>query len=195
MSNPLFGSASVAHNAFASLIILYWVSEALIYRRSQVGPKDSPDDRGSLRLLAMVFAPSWWIGVALTWVRAASFGSSQVFLAGLIVMACGQLLRWWSVATLGRLFTVTVAIRDEHKLVESGPYRYVRHPSYSAILLVHLGAALCLGNWLSLTVLTVPVAAALLYRIRVEESVLRAGLGPAYLAYMARTKRLIPGLY
>jgi protein-S-isoprenylcysteine O-methyltransferase len=104
-------------------------------------------------------------------------------------------LRWWSVATLGRLFTVNVAIREGHQLIDSGPYRYVRHPAYTAILLVHLGAALCFCNVLSLIVLTVPTTLALLHRIRVEEDVLQSGLGYTYSEYMRRTKRLVPALY
>jgi protein-S-isoprenylcysteine O-methyltransferase Ste14 len=61
--------------------------------------------------------------------------------------------------------------------------------------LIHLGAALCLCNVLSLIVLTVPTTAALLNRIRVEEAVLMSGLGERYREYMTRTKRLVPGLY
>jgi protein-S-isoprenylcysteine O-methyltransferase len=110
-------------------------------------------------------------------------------------MVVGQLLRWWSMATLGRLFTVYVAIRDGHHVVQSGPYRYIRHPSYTAILLVHLGAALCFGNALSAIALLVPVALALGYRMQVEEAALVEALGPSYREYMTRTKRLVPGLY
>jgi protein-S-isoprenylcysteine O-methyltransferase len=110
-------------------------------------------------------------------------------------MGAGQLLRWWSVATLGRLFTINVAIRSGHRLVDSGPYRHMRHPAYTAILLVHVGAALCLGNVLSALALIVPITAVLLNRIRVEEDVLASGLGQPYRDYMSRTKRLIPGVY
>ena len=88
-------------------------------------------------------------------------------------MASGQLLRWWSIATLGRLSTVTVFAADR-LLIDTGPYRFVRHPSYTAILLVHLGAGLCFGNVLTVAVLVLPVAAALL---------------------IARTRRLIPLIY
>jgi protein-S-isoprenylcysteine O-methyltransferase len=80
-------------------------------------------------------------------------------------------------------------------LIDNGPYRLVRHPSYTAILLVHAGAGLCFGNVLTLTVLTVPVASALFYRMHVEEAVLVHELGPSYLEYMKRTRRLIPLAY
>jgi len=188
--------SSEAKDAFWALLATYWISESLIGLRMRAGRKDRTDDRGSLRLIAIVYPVCWWIGIAAVWlVPRASIGSNALFGAGLLIMISGQLLRWWSVATLGRLFTVNVAIREGHRLVDSGPYRYVRHPSYTAILLFHLGAALCLCNLLSLLALTVPTTAALLNRVRVEEDVLLAGLGETYRDYMSRTRKLIPRLY
>lgn len=182
--------------AFAALFSIYWISEIFVGRRMRAGHQDRTDDRGSLRLLAIVFPLCWWLGIAIIWaVPQASIRSGAIFAAGLFIMVAGQLLRWWSIATLGRLFTINVAIRDGHQLVESGPYHYVRHPSYTAILLFCLGAGLCFGNVLSLVALIVPTTVALLNRIRVEEDVLQSGLGDVYRNYMARTKRLIPGLY
>ncbi len=134
---PRIGSE--APNVFAILVAIYWTSEILIALRMRAGNRDRTDDRGSLRLIAIVFSISWWISIAVFWgVPQASIDSRAVFGAGLIIMAAGQLLRWWSVATLGRLFTVNVAIREGHRLVDSGPYHYLRHPSYTAILLFHL---------------------------------------------------------
>ncbi len=195
MMKPEFFLGSEAKTVFVVLFAIYWISETIIALRMRAGRRDRADDRGSLRLLAIVFPISWWVGIAVFWVPHVSIGSATLFRAGLVVMIAGQLLRWWSIATLGRFFTVNVAIREGHQLIDWGPYRYVRHPAYTAILLVHLGAALCLGNALSLIVLTVPTTLALLNRVRVEESVLLSGLGDSYREYMTRTKRLIPGLY
>ena len=196
MSKYLFGFASAeAQVAFAILFIVFWCSEAVIASRLRARGGDRSDDRGSLRVLAIVFPLAWWVGIALIRVPHVSFASARIFDVGLILMAAGQLLRWWSIATLGRLFTVTVTIREDHHLIEKGPYRLVRHPSYTAILLVHAGAGLCFGNVLTLGVLTIPIAAALFYRMHVEEQVLVHELGPSYLEYMTRTSRLIPLIY
>jgi protein-S-isoprenylcysteine O-methyltransferase len=146
-------------------------------------------------VLAVILTVGWFTAFALSSVARFSFGGVAVVRAGLLVMLVGQLLRWWSMATLGRLFTVNVAIRADHRVVESGPYRYIRHPSYTAILLVHLGAALCLGNALSLFALLVPLTIGLLNRIRIEEDVLSSNFGESYREYMKRTKRLIPVIY
>jgi protein-S-isoprenylcysteine O-methyltransferase Ste14 len=184
-----------ARDLFGALIALFWVSEWLLFARLQPGREDRNADRGSGRWLAVAFPLAWASAFALVHVRQADFGGEATFRAGLALLVMGQVLRWWSMATLGRLFTVYVAIRDGHRVVQSGPYRLIRHPSYTAILLVHLGAALCLGNALSAVALLVPVSLALGYRMRVEEAALIEALGPEYSEYMTRTKRLVPGLY
>jgi protein-S-isoprenylcysteine O-methyltransferase len=79
-------------------------------------------------------------------------------------------------------------------VIAAGPYRYVRHPSYAGLLLAFLGLGVFFGNWLSLGVLMIPITLAVIHRIRLEESMLVSALGPAYNAYCARTKRLIPGV-
>jgi protein-S-isoprenylcysteine O-methyltransferase len=196
VSRYLFGSAGAAAQiAFGILFIVFWGSEAVIASRARARGADRTDDRGSLRVLSIVFPLAWWIGIALIRVPHASFGGARTFEVGLILMAGGQLLRWWSIATLRRLFTGTGSIRADHRLIGTGPYRLVRHPAYTALLLVHAGAGLCFGNLLTLAALTLPVAAALLYRMHVEEAVLVHELGPSYLDYMGRTRRLIPLIY
>jgi len=82
-----------------------------------------------------------------------------------------------------------------NRVVSSGPYRLLRHPSYTALLMVFLGMGLCMGNTLSIAAIMLSTGAALLYRMRIEENLLLSGLGEEYRAYMSRTKRLIPGLY
>ena len=104
-------------------------------------------------------------------------------------------LRWYAIFYLGRLFTVNVAIAADHTLIDSGPYRTIRHPSYTGALLVFLGLGISFGNWLSLIIVVVPTSLAFMQRIAIEEAALARALGDSYLRYMARTKRLIPGVY
>jgi len=180
---------------FWALLGIYFLSEILIARFLRAGGGDRTDDRGSLRWFMTILPLGWFVAFMLAAVPWGLFGTMALYRAGLVVIGAGQLLRWWAIATLGRLFTVNVAIRTDHRLIDSGPYRYVRHPAYTAVLLVHLGTGLCMGNALSLIEMTVPLLATLVYRMRVEEQVLVAGLGTAYSDYMSRTKRLIPGIY
>jgi protein-S-isoprenylcysteine O-methyltransferase Ste14 len=101
----------------------------------------------------------------------------------------------YSVRTLGRFFTTDVAISKGQRVVEQGPYRWVRHPSYLGGLLAMAGLGMTLTNWLAMTLPACCLAAAYVYRIRVEEQALVRGLGPAYSDYMQRTWRLIPYVF
>jgi len=114
---------------------------------------------------------------------------------GCCLFVVGLALRWYSIIHLGRFFTVNVAIAADHHLVDSGPYHFVRHPSYTGSLLVVFGFALSFQNWASLLLIFVPCCAATLWRIHIEEKALVEGLGEQYSSYMQRTKRLIPLIY
>ncbi len=114
---------------------------------------------------------------------------------GLAVTYAGVGLRYWAILTLGRFFHFVIAIQDGHRVVTSGPYRFVRHPSYTGLMMVQFGIGIALANSLSLVLcLTVPMLG-LIPRIRREESTLLGELGAEYAEYAAKTKRLIPRLW
>lgn len=110
-------------------------------------------------------------------------------------MLVGLLLRWWAIVHLGRLFTVNVAVAIDHRVVDDGPYKLIRHPSYTGLLLVIGGVALCFGNFASDLVLIVPYVTLVMTRMRIEEAAMARELGESYRTYMKRTKRLIPKIY
>ncbi len=87
-----------------------------------------------------------------------------------------------AILTLGRLFTVNVAIQADHSVVETGLYRFVRHPSYVGLLLTFVGLGVFFANWLSLFGLLVPIALAVLNRVAKEEQALLASLELPYAA-------------
>jgi protein-S-isoprenylcysteine O-methyltransferase Ste14 len=114
---------------------------------------------------------------------------------GAAVMIAGLGLRLWAMLVLGRFFTVTVTIQEDHRVVDSGPYRVVRHPSYTGLLVLFVGFGIALDNWLSLLALFALPLAGILLRIRAEEAALSIALGERYTDYAARTDRLIPGVW
>lgn len=114
---------------------------------------------------------------------------------GAAIFIVGLALRWFSIFYLGRFFTVNVAIASDHQVVDTGPYRFIRHPSYTGALLEFIGLGVTYANWLALILIVLPVLAAFLRRMGIEESALSQALGEPYTRYMARTKRLIPGVY
>jgi protein-S-isoprenylcysteine O-methyltransferase len=137
-----------------------------------------------LGMFLFFLLPSW----RLPWWR-------PLYVAGLVLFAAGLFLRWYSIIYLGRFFTVNVAIAADHQLINTGPYRYVRHPSYSGSMTMLLGFAVCMQNVASIIVVIVPSVSVTLWRIRVEEEALLGAFGERYRAYMQRTKRLVPFVY
>lgn len=115
-----------------------------------------------------------------------------IFAVGIFLIVAGVALRWYSVQVLGKYFTLQVAIQPGQTVVESGPYRWIRHPSYTGSLISLLGLGLALSNWLSLISVLVFAVLGYSYRIHVEEDALVSALGEPYREYMQRTKRIIP---
>jgi protein-S-isoprenylcysteine O-methyltransferase len=145
----------------------------------------------AVKLLAIalgVMASYHLPGCALPWPK-------QFFELGCGLFGLGLILRWYSIIHLGRFFTTNVAIAKDHRLVDSGPYRFIRHPSYAGDLLATFGFALIFINGTSLLIIFLPNCAVMLWRIHVEETALLAALGEPYRRYMQRTKRLVPLIY
>jgi protein-S-isoprenylcysteine O-methyltransferase Ste14 len=96
---------------------------------------------------------------------------------------------------LGRFFTYDVAISTGQQVIEKGPYRWLRHPSYLGSLLAEVGFGMTMTNWLAMLLPALCIGAAYAYRIPIEERALLQGLGTPYREYMRRTWRLIPFVY
>jgi protein-S-isoprenylcysteine O-methyltransferase Ste14 len=193
---PLYVADPAMALIFWALFAIWAASELVTYRRMHTGRDARNRDRGSrlaliigywlaisLAFVAAFAAPAWTI----TWGRVALFHAGAAFLFG------GFLLRQYAIMILGRLHTTNVTTRAGQPVVEAGPYRLIRHPSYAGSMLTAAGILLCSTNWLSLACYVL-VVAAYGYRIRVEERALTQDLGETYRAYMRRTKRLIPYL-
>jgi protein-S-isoprenylcysteine O-methyltransferase Ste14 len=114
---------------------------------------------------------------------------------GLGLMLAGMGIRYMAITTLGKFFTVDVSISDDHKLVTSGLYKYIRHPAYTGSLMTFFGFGLSMNNWVSLIIIFIPVLLAFLFRIKIEESALLSQAGIEYSEYRKHTWRLIPWIY
>ena len=122
-------------------------------------------------------------------------GDPWIAAAGLPVVWAGLVIRFWAVRELGHAFRTTVEVHDGQDVVDTGPYRLVRHPSYTGLLLIAAGFGLGGGNWPGLALCVVLPALATLRRIRVEENEMIEVLGEPYRDYVTRTKRLFPGVW
>jgi protein-S-isoprenylcysteine O-methyltransferase len=181
----------------ALLGLAYGLSEVGLgfLKRSRDNSVDA--DEATLRTLwiTIVFAMTAAIVISYRVPAATIHGGRALFWLGCILFGLGLLLRWYSIIYLGRFFTVNVAIHSGHEIIDTGPYKRIRHPSYSGALLAFLGLALCLENWLSLIVVMLPICWAFRRRIATEEAALANALGAPYTSYMQRTRRLVPLIY
>lgn len=176
------------------------VLEAGLLIRDRIRGKGSAArDRGTLWLnIVIITAAVVAAGLLTGAVKNAGpweFGSSGLSAAGLLVMWAGLAVRIWAIVVLGNSFRTTVEVDTSQRVVDSGPYRWVRHPSYTGIVLLMAGLGLVYGNVPALAILLVLPAGVLIHRIFVEEAVLTEVIGRAYADYAARTKRLVPGLW
>lgn len=120
---------------------------------------------------------------------------SQLAWTGLLIMLIGFFVRVMAIVTLKKFFTVNLAINHEHKLINKGLYKYVRHPSYLGTIISFIGMGIAFGNWLSLVAMVVPVTLLFAWRITLEEKMLIQAFPSEYVEYQQRSWRLFPGFY
>ncbi len=154
-------------------------------------------DRGTRVIVSVALVGSIWIAILIrAWVPTLDTPAPEWFVAaGIITVGFGLVVRVWAVLALGGSFSTFVEVNADQTVVTHGPYRWVRHPSYTGLLLVALGFGLGAGNWLSLLICAVVPLLGLLPRIAVEESEMLRVLGDRYRSYQRTTDRLVPGLW
>jgi len=128
---------------------------------------------------AFAFAYSWAYPVWLRWV-------------GAVVLPGGVALLAWAHRHLGKSFHSLIVTKQDHVFVDTGPYRFIRHPIYLAYLLNYVGGGLLAGNWVLTVVPVAAYAVLVVLRLGQEERVMISRFGDAYEAYMARTGQLVP---
>ena len=179
----------------AILGLVYFFSELVLAFTRRSNAKTVSKDANSLRILWFVIIVSIWLSLQAHGLWRHALLPPWCIPIGVGLFVVGIILRWYSIIHLGRFFTVNVAIAADHQLIDTGPYRFVRHPSYTGALLAFVGFAMVLRNWASVLVLALPIGFAFLYRINVEERALLQAFGERYRVYTQRTKRLIPFIY
>lgn len=154
-------------------------------------------DRGTRAIVSLTLVLSILAGwLVRSWLPGLDTPGAGAFgVAGVVAIWTGLAVRTWAVLTLGGSFSTFIRVDADQAVVTRGPYRWVRHPSYTGLLLVALGFGLSAGNWLSLLICVVGPALGLVPRIRIEESELIRVLGERYRAYQRTTRRLLPGLW
>ncbi len=184
---------------------IFWISYAICFLPEIIGSffqtssqQDRSHDRRSYPILVIGIIVSVVIGFNLA-VRLPGAmiidHPVPMLIIGSVLIVAGALFRWYAIRVLGRLFTRDVAIRVDHQIIRTGPYRTLRHPSYAGGLLSMFGVAVALDNWPAFLVIMVMNLVLYTYRIRVEEAALTAQFGTEYQDYCRTTKRIVPFIF
>src|SRR3954466_5774719 len=144
-----------------------------------------------------------WVGflVPLVWVASRAFSFAEYSLgtgplvAGVVCLVIGLWLFYRSHADLGTNWSITLEVREQHRLITQGVYRRIRHPMYSALVLYSIGQALVIPNWVAGPSNLVAFGILFTLRVGAEERMMVREFGDEYVLYSARTKRLIPGVW
>jgi len=179
-------------------VIYVWafLPEWKVVQGGREGVKDADSkDSGSLKVILGGMWAALLIAYPLAFVKAWAFPQRwqlPLFVVGVLLIVLGSLLRRYCFRTLGEYFTGDVKARPDQPVITSGPYRLVRHPSYTAGMMMFIGIGLALGSWFSFALLTIATIATYSYRVAVEERVLLETIGEPYGKYMKERKRFIP---
>ncbi|MGB7969045.1 MAG: isoprenylcysteine carboxylmethyltransferase family protein [Methanobacterium sp.] len=178
------------------LAILLWilseyVGAAIIPKLHRHGIKIKKKDRGSRLLLSLGMYVSVIVALYLSYNNIGLL-PTWIFYPGIFLIILGIFIRQWSIRELGVFFSVYVGTQKGQKVVKKGPYKLVRHPSYTGLLLTLIGIGLGLQSLAAVIIIILVFSLTFGYRIHVEEKLLISELNGEYIQYMTKTKRLIP---
>ena len=184
------------------ITVSYWCwlgFEIWLIVRDRSSVKDDSKDRGSRTVNIVSLFLGIVFGIFIIPYLAQQFGfrsnGAALFIFGIALIWAGMLFRLWAIRTLGKFFRTKVVIQEGHTLITSGPYKYLRNPSYTGMLITLLGFGIGIGNWLSIIVLLAAGLVSLVRRIVIEDRALDGQFGKEYEEYKKRTWALIPFIW
>lgn len=183
---------------WAIFVWAFWPEFRILRRARESMRRGDSLDAGSCRVIMLGMQIASIVAFPLAWVQALRFPKPwdvAVFAAGLALLLAGSLLRRHCWRMLGSSFTGDVQAHEGQRIVGEGAYRLLRHPSYTAGILMNAGIAVALGSWGSASLLVGISFAVYAYRIQVEERALLGVVGEPYREFMRTRKRLIPYVY
>ncbi len=195
---PLAGNpALLLHYKTIVLIVAaacLWLSQPAFSTTEAKNNKSS--DRSSIIIILFMSSASVLFSV-LEWAYFTNKTSETIFLniLGLSLLVSGVAIRIWAIQTLGKHFTATATINNDHRLIMDGPYQFVRHPSYLGAFMAIIGTPIFLNVSWAIAFVICAMSLAYFLRISVEEKMLSAYFGSSYNHYKTRTKRIIPFIW
>lgn len=195
----LFGDSYFETDVFKTIFqiafIIYIMAEIFIFwftsRQNRSNPEKRKGDKGSCLILVVGSIVIVLLNLVC---RKNDWGimPKLLYWCGIIFTIIGVILRIYSVLTLGKAFTVSVQVNSNQKIIQSGPYKYIRHPAYSGSILSLIGISLAFRSSLGVVGTLIIIASIYGYRIKIEESMLASNFKTSYPEYKKHTKRIIP---
>jgi protein-S-isoprenylcysteine O-methyltransferase Ste14 len=194
---PAFAQVPMWRELFWFSYFAWLAIEIVIWSRDRVGVRGKSQDRGSMIGIAIGITLGMVVAFNAAWRGIGRIPAPPELLvgAGIVLIWAGILFRLWAVRTLGRYFRVTVTLQDDHKLIDTGPYRHFSNPSYSGAMVTLFGIGLAMGNSVSLLAMIIFPAMGFAWRIQVEEASLKARFGRDFAAYREKRWALIPFIW
>ena len=180
-------------------VFIIWLVFTFLIERIIVGKESgrtarTREDRGSALLI--------YFSIFVSIIVAFGFAGAGItplpdwlFIVGILLMLFGIFIREWAVITLKGFYSFRVSVFEGQKVIDKGPYHFVRHPGYAGSILTMVGIGLAVQSLAAALILSLFCGIAYGYRIHVEETALLKELGEGYSKYMSRTKRLIPFIF
>lgn len=192
---PLLGKPALMLNG--KILFIIAGSICMWLTQPPVSVKETSDQKSSDRFSVVLILLMSLVSVVVPIVDWAYFSSdwnsvSMLTIVGACMIIAGISFRAWAVHSLGKYFTATVQIKADHRLIKTGPYRIVRHPSYTGAFMAIIAGGVILGSLTGFIISCMAMIIAYYVRIGIEEKELIARFGDDYLAYKRDTKMMIP---
>ena len=197
-TNPLGWFLLLVGVAYTAGVIIVYIIRKERFWESALDGATTHEERGdrSLWFITLGMIAAFYLSpVEYRYLSAVLPRNAWLSLSGMGLVALGIALFVWARRTLGKNYSGHISVKNGQALVQSGPYRFIRHPAYAGYLLMALGISLGYSSLTGLTSVLALLLPGLIYRMKVEEKLLNNHFGDAYRQYICKTKRLIPGIW
>lgn len=195
---PILGNLKILYSPQIWILFTLGVLASIFQPNYRIiDDKSKTRDKGTeVQIIWSVYITQLFVILEASYFRFPESVNWDIFTtASLIIMILGLALRTWAIYTLGNYFTMYISIQKDHKIICTGPYKYLRHPSYTGAFLIYLGTTIFLHSWFSLIAASIILPIAWLRRIHYEEELLIEKFGEEYKSYCKLTKKAIPWLW
>ncbi|TDL31554.1 isoprenylcysteine carboxylmethyltransferase family protein [Jeotgalibacillus sp. S-D1] len=176
------------------ILSMVWISEFIFFRNRGVGEED-PHEKRTFLLILLALLGTIALSVSLQEMKQLEASAYLIQVPGAVLFGAGVFLRLWGIIHLKNQFTRNVTVRDGDEIVSTGPYRRLRHPLYTGLLMISLGMSLFFMSIVGAVFGALIVSWTLMKRIRYEEDLLIEKFGLDYKQWMSKRARLFPFIY